>query len=250
MDREHPKSCLTRGQPLDYRLLITGSWLGFALTELLFPIWLGLAIAQFWYDRRRGWLALAFSSYVVLPVIMTLLAFGGYFTGSVHLLGTGYMRPPYDLHPVYRCKASSIGCLGTGYFWTALPNNLVIEGMTGLLGPVKRNYHGPYPSDHEAWTTLDTLGKTISPANFETGTVELSDGRSIAVDPGLIPSRWCIYEAENIRIALYEEKCLLVEARRGDNATTIMIDRSTGKPFTRCNRSIDPLPHNDLPGNQ
>jgi hypothetical protein len=79
-----------------------------------------------------------------------------YLNGTAAFMAVGRPGPEFwNLDPDYRVYRQTSGCIVLGTeLVTHVPNNVAIVVMTGLLGPMRGTYHGPYPTPEQARAAL------------------------------------------------------------------------------------------------
>ena len=142
------------------------------------------------------------------------------------------------------------------------PNNLAIQILTIIFGPMRGAYTGPYPSREEAIQAVNTSRLQFLPGEFSrvAAGLRLPSGEPIevierqfkwALDSDL-PISAMIYQDETI--ILGREKCVfLVERRTGKiyarysfqySAWTLLANGETDKAIAGLNHAVDVDPRN------
>ena len=216
-----------------YVAIIVLSWPAFVLGEFLFPLWLVLVGLLIFESRKAALLTFFLSSFTIISILSVANATFGYFSGTARLLGIGLMMGRSNLDPEYRCFHGSIGCTGTGYFWTALPNNLTIYALASFLGPVRGTYHGPYPLEMQAWYIVNDNGVTVNREQLSSGNIPPINGTEVNfAESRLMP--WLPRNPERYKMAMFEDRCLLLMVEDEDsNSLLYMIDNETGEYFAQ-----------------
>jgi len=239
---EQPEKRAGPGGPLQWGIIV-GSWIGFLiLPELFFFLWFPLMVILFATSWRRGLLALACSAYTLGPLLIMNAATIGYFTGSAQVISFGMSWHPPNLHREYRCGVGCTGCVPIGYLWVGVPNNLTLKALVWAMGPVKRTYHGPYPTVTQAWQAVDERASSCSYEELSSAGLKLAGGETVTIDT----SRFRYWEVSRghaeYRVAVYKGECVLVAAEDPEHGTWVMlIDRESNEPFA-CHRTRQESP--------
>lgn len=134
-----------------------GSFLFPFLWIVGFLIWLPMLLWLF--VRARRYVTLLFfilSPCVAIPIFSFTWGVVGYFRSTAVLRASGYPGPEfYNLDPKKRLYRSTSGCIVTGIeLFTHIPNNVAVNGLVHLFGPMKNSYVGAYPTRKTVWTLM------------------------------------------------------------------------------------------------
>lgn len=211
------------GSRAELAVVLALSWVSFfVFLPLGLIFWL---ICLFKLAHRRSRLTywcFGASPYVLVPVVTALLTLAAYFTGTALYLFVGLPGGrSFNLDKERRCYRRSVGCvaaLGTGF--VVLPNNWVLDAAVATLGPMPGTYHGPYPSETEAYAAIEAQGTVLGYGELLGGRFVV-DGQQVDLtdDPCRVLTKggknwwYRLTESEPVRVALYAPKCLLVEGR-------------------------------------
>lgn len=136
----------------------------FIVGPLNLILWISVLVLLLWRAPRLAKWFVAGSPYVLVPALGTVLGAMTYFTGTARLASVGLPGAEfYNLDPVYRVYRSSSGCIVTGSeaFWQ-LPNNLVVQGLVRVLGPMRGAHTGKYPTRDEATAAIEVGSVEVS----------------------------------------------------------------------------------------
>ena len=157
-----------------------------------------------------------------------------------------------NLNPETRCYRVSHGCMHYGgEYLTQGPHNLGLRGMVSVFGWPPKTYHGPFPTQDEAVSLLNSAGAKISPAAFIKGDLRFGTNRlhlnprfikQLARDSGLVFFDLDYGAASSsAQIALFKDQCWLVRLTElrplnlglADVDCVYLIDGKTGDAFAR-----------------
>jgi hypothetical protein len=213
---------------------------------------------------ERGWRSVVLASpLVILPAFSLARGVVGYLTGTGVLLVTGMTSFEFtNLDPKLRCHRTTSGCLVNGSeFLTHTPNNLVMEVLTRLFGPMPRSYRGSYPTRAEAVLTLNGSSLRFLPSELPTqaAALGLPAGGPLAqlqsqlsvLDPDM-PIGAGIFQDEVIVLGR-EKFVILVERRTGTmfagylyffNARMLIANGEFDKAIVELNHAVEVDPRN------
>jgi hypothetical protein len=202
------------------------AWIAFAL-----PIWpmsviliLVVGIFLAFRSARASAAVLLLSPLVVVPLWSLGLGVWGYWTGTGYIRSYGLPgRHYHNLDPQLRCYKASKGCVIDGSeFLTQTPNNLALQSLITVFGPMRGHYAGPYPTPVQALGALEKSRPTFLPGELK----ERSAGLGLPAGEALdqlsreightlekdLPIAAAEFEGETI--VLGREKCLFLVERR------------------------------------
>lgn len=226
MDREplwNPKALIAAS--------LIGSWLVF-----LSPFWplvvlIVLAGGIYLASRsRKGSITLILlSPLVVVPSFSLMAGSWGYVAGNGRIMTYGLPGGEfYNLDPTYRCYRSSSGCIVNGSeFLSQSPNNIAIQVLTTLFGPMRGAYVGPYPAREEAIRSAAESKLRFLPGEFPRHAVGL----------GLPPARIEAIQRDleqlekdiPITASIFQEETVVL----GRERLLFLVERRTGKTYAR-----------------
>jgi len=174
-----------------------------------------------------------------------------YWTGNAVIMSMGLPETEFhNLSRLSRAPKQTGGCLvHGGEFVLLLPNNLGIQAMGVIFGPMPGSYDGPYPTREEAFVVLAT-GQNIRRRDIMANRIPLPTGEvrlDADVGPGLLRgfidvSAWSDEvrtKPEPLTVALVGGRCLVLrildETRSAADGSqrgfVALIDVKTGRPF-------------------
>ncbi|HEY5959894.1 MAG TPA: hypothetical protein VIV60_25240 [Polyangiaceae bacterium] len=183
-------------------------------------------VFQFDVGRMLRRSVLLTASYLTVPTASSFEVGKAYFTGEARLPSAswGLMKGPFNLDREYRVfvQPASISCImpSSGLLLTAYWKRANFVFLVKLAGLPKNAYRGPYPDRHAAQAWLETHGQNLDPSQWQRRKLTI-DGKEIRigyVDLGAEER----YAPTQVRAAILEATCLLIELR-GDRRTTIVL---------------------------
>lgn len=170
------------------------------------------------------------SPLVVLPVFSLARGIVGYATGTGVLLVCGFPNmESTNLDPKLRCFRTSSGCrINCSEFLTQTPNNLAMELLTRVFGPMPGAYRGPYPNFDEALRTLQTSSLRFPPSELSRHAAALG---LPAGEPLEYLQREISFLDADIAIGagIFQDEVVVL----GREKYLLLVDRRTGRPFAR-----------------
>jgi tetratricopeptide (TPR) repeat protein len=214
-------------------VVLVASWglFFFFLFPLVALAILSVGIYLGFNSRKASMVLLLCSPLVVVPIGSFAWGTWGYLSGGGSLRGFGRPDAEYsNLDPTCRCPRVSSGCVINGSeFLTHNPNNLAIEILTKIFGPMRGAYAGPYPSREEALRTLESAQTQLLicelaayvaelglPQGAPAAALEREISQQLEKD---LPIRAAVFRGETVVVG--REKCLF------------LVDRKTGRRYAR-----------------
>jgi len=208
---------------------------------------------------RGRWRAAVLCVLLSPPVLAFGLGVANYCRGAARLAEAGLPGTTFhNLDPDLRCGRATSGCLVSGNEWvTQWPNNLAVSAMTGLFGPQRGAYTGPYPTEEEALAAVagapavpvshvvaDAIGVGDRTVRLDAGVgagLLAGAGRG-CYDPSLPGEAAAVFPEETgpIRAAVWKDACLVLRIPAGamqepgepvQAACVAVCDLTTGRPF-------------------
>lgn len=182
------------------------------------------------FSRKAALISFLFCPLFLIPLLSFSTGVFGYMRGTAVIREAGLAgREFFNLDPRLRCYRTTSGCFvdGTEIF-THVPNNIALEMMYSLSGPMRGTYHGPYPGRDEVFEII-RQGKKIPEA-------EKSDDRflekiTLPALPEMSPEQpeklKTVSDFQPLRFAVHNDACVLI----GNQMYAELFDRTSGEWF-------------------
>lgn len=227
----------TKGTKRWFWLGLLASWLGILFFLFILPgflIWGGALAVLIHRKSNLKWNLLAFSSWVMIPLLCFSFATRDYFMGTAKLKYSGLPNEEfYNLDPEFRSWKQSSGCMIIGpEIFTHPVNNTAVKFWTRLLGFQKNAYAGIYPDKKTANDWLDESGSSIRMSKSENELTFEIHGRSFGTERAWYGMWLEEFDETEARYTLINGELLIIQPLSERHIeTTFLFDYHSGENF-------------------